>query len=206
MLRQRIELYNTPLLGYCLTSNHVHLLVTATSETNISQFMDALEGDFAQQYNIRKKRSGSFWAGRYHATAVEDHLYLWNCLLYIDLNMVRAGVVGHPTEWSWCSYGELIGSRKRYRLIDQDHFEDVVGQHPDSETFRANYTGSIEQRISSGDEARRDIWTESLAVGSERYVQRIAEVVNNRRALDTEQIADPGSDGWVLKESRPAYA
>jgi len=39
---------------------------------------------------------------------------------YIDLNMVRAGVVHHPSAWSWCGYDSLTGGRQRYRLLNLD--------------------------------------------------------------------------------------
>ena len=38
--------------------------------------------------------------------------------LYMDLNMVRAGVVRHPSEWPHCGYGEIQKAPRRYRLID----------------------------------------------------------------------------------------
>ena len=41
-------------------------------------------------------RQGAFWEDRYHATAIEADEHLHRCLVYIDLNMVRAGVVNHP--------------------------------------------------------------------------------------------------------------
>lgn len=52
-----------------------------------------------QEFNQRKTRKGAFWEDRYHATEVEDDDHLMRCLVYIDLNMVRAGVVKHPAEW-----------------------------------------------------------------------------------------------------------
>ena len=64
------------------------LLIKVKSEGTVSEFMDALQGDFAQKYNLRKGRSGSFWNGRYHATAIESSHHLWACLRYVDLNMV----------------------------------------------------------------------------------------------------------------------
>lgn len=67
-------------------------------ENRVSQMMDSLEGDFAQVYNLRTGKSGSFWSGRYRATAIGDQTQLWNCLAYIDLNMVRAGAVDCPSE------------------------------------------------------------------------------------------------------------
>jgi len=42
-------------------------------------------------------RKGAFWEDRYHATAVEKERHLIRCMIYIDLNMVRAGVVDHPS-------------------------------------------------------------------------------------------------------------
>lgn len=53
MLRECSRTYGVPVLGYCVTSNHVHLLVLDTGPGRISRFMDALEGDFAQRYNGR---------------------------------------------------------------------------------------------------------------------------------------------------------
>ena len=81
--------------------------------------MQSLEGDFAQHYNRRKQRSGAFWSDRYHAAMIQDGRHLWRCLAYIDLNMVRAGVVDDPSQWEWTGYRELMGKRRRNRLLDQ---------------------------------------------------------------------------------------
>jgi len=59
-------------------------------------------GRTAQEYNQRKGRKGAFWEDRYHATAVDSEMYLARCMIYIDLNMVRAGVASHPVDWPWC--------------------------------------------------------------------------------------------------------
>jgi len=42
---------------------------------------------------------------------------LFQCLIYIDLNMVRAGVVSHPSEWSVCGYNDIQKPPLRYRII-----------------------------------------------------------------------------------------
>ena len=49
---------------------------------------------------------------------IEEGPYLWNGMVYIDLNMARAGVVAHPAQWPWCSYSEWMGQRRRYGVID----------------------------------------------------------------------------------------
>jgi putative transposase len=80
MLRERLGRHPVSLLGYCITSNHTHLLLVAQDrEADISRFMQSLEGDFAQAYNLRKKtRSCAFWGGRYHAVMVDTGAALQN--------------------------------------------------------------------------------------------------------------------------------
>ncbi len=73
-----------------------------------------IAGRTGQAYNERRGRRGAFWEDRYHATAVDSGVYLARCVVYVDLNMVRAGAVSHPRDWRWCGYHELSGSRRRY--------------------------------------------------------------------------------------------
>jgi hypothetical protein len=48
----------------------------------------------------------------------QEHLV--RCLVYIDLNMVRAGVVAHPSEWEFNGYNEIQTPRERYSLTNED--------------------------------------------------------------------------------------
>jgi len=57
--------------------------------------MQMMAGQTGQEYNRRKIRQGAYWEDRYHATAIESGMHLIKCILYIDLNMVRTGVVRH---------------------------------------------------------------------------------------------------------------
>jgi len=45
--------------------------------------------------------------GRYHATAIDSQQYFIQCLVYIDMNMVRAGIVQHPSDWVHGGYQEI---------------------------------------------------------------------------------------------------
>lgn len=90
--------FGTRILNYNVTSNHIHLLIQdGGSRETLPKTIQMIAGRTAQEYNIRKKRKGAFWEDRYHATAVQDDNHLIRCLVYIDLNMVRAGVVRHPS-------------------------------------------------------------------------------------------------------------
>jgi len=59
---------------------------------------------YVQYFNYRYKRTGTLWEGRYRATVVDAEKYLFECMRYIELNPVRAGMVAHPRNFPWSSY------------------------------------------------------------------------------------------------------
>jgi len=69
-----------------------------------------------------------------------------NCLSYVDLNMVRAGVVKHPAQWRWCGYDELSGKRSRYRIIDLERLWETLGFNQEEE-FRLKTGPTFEQHL-----------------------------------------------------------
>jgi putative transposase len=198
MLREQILRHKVSLLAYCITSNHTHLLVNAHGKEQISRLMQCLEGDFAQAYNIRKKRSGAFWQDRYHATLVDGNEHLWRCLRYIDLNMVRAGVVRHPEEWEWCGYRELLGIRKRYCLLDEDRLSEALGDGVDLERLRRMHGENVMAALVAGEMQREGMWTENVAVGSREFVETVKETLKNHRRREIAEADENGS--WVLRE------
>jgi putative transposase len=200
-LRAALKGYDVSLLAYSITSNHTHLLINSGTTEALSAMMQKLEGEFAEYYNLHKKRTGAFWNGRYHATMIDSGQYLWNCMKYIDVNMVRAGAVAHPDQWTWCGYDELEGKRKRYRLLDLTRAMELLGACA-AEDLAGNYRTAVIQTLESGRLAREPVWTESIAVGSESFVSDVAAEIWNREELD--QFEGP-EGSWVLRETGEAY-
>jgi putative transposase len=79
--------------------------------------MQLIAGRTAQEYNRRRAMQGAFWEDRYHATAIEIDEHLHRCVVYIDLNMVRAGVVNHPGQWNESGFCEIQEPPKRYAIM-----------------------------------------------------------------------------------------
>ena len=105
--------YGLRILNYNVTSNHIHLLVIDSGQEVIPKSIQLVAGRTAQEYNLRKTVKEHFGEDRYHATAISTDLHLTKCLIYIDLNMVRAGVVNHPSEWAISGYNEILNSPDR---------------------------------------------------------------------------------------------
>ena len=78
------------------------------------------------EYRVRKERKGAFWEDRYHATAIESGDHLLRCIVYIDMNMVRAGVVNHPSDWKFSGYNEIQNPQRKYALIAYDQLRALL--------------------------------------------------------------------------------
>ena len=83
--------YDLVIFNYMVTSKHIHLLLfDEKGKDSIPRAMQLIAGRTGQEYNQRKRRKGTFWEDRYHATAIEAENHLIRYLVYLDLNMVRA--------------------------------------------------------------------------------------------------------------------
>ena len=193
-------------LGYCITSNHVHLVLCGETASAASSTMQLAAGCTAGQYNVRKGRKGAFWEGRYQCTLVDSGDYLLNCLQYVDMNMVRAGVVGHPGDWQWCGFREIAGLRQRNRIIDQDSLTDKL-KVENVRQLRELYTEFINEASSAREFKREPKWTESVAVGSEDFVRTVAENLPRRQRIQISQAEDEErTNEWYVREVSPPYA
>jgi REP element-mobilizing transposase RayT len=108
VLDEARKLHNILIHGYCLMTNHYHLLIE-TPDGNISNAMRYVNGVYTQRSNARNKTVGHIFQGRYKATLVERDEYLLELCRYIVLNPVRAGLVASPEDWPWSSYRALVG-------------------------------------------------------------------------------------------------
>ena len=165
--------YGLRVLNYMVTSNHIHLLVYDDGRKNvILRSVQLISGRVGQEYNQRKSRNGSFWGDRYHATAIESGLHLMRCLVYIDLNMVRAGVVNHPSEWEFCGYHELQSIPERKRVIDYTCLIKLLKLNSYNDLI-TTHQKLINIELDKENLTREEKWTINLAVGSLSFVDGI---------------------------------
>ena len=82
-----------------------------------------------------------------------EHLH--RCLVYIDLNMVRAGVVRHPAAWAHGGYREIQNPPERYALIDATQLSTLCGFATIGDFQRAHRQW-IEQALHAEALARED--------------------------------------------------
>jgi putative transposase len=71
--------------------------------------MQSVGRSYVRYFNDRTQRTGTLWEGRYRSTVIEAVRHLLPCMVYIDLNPVRAGLVAQARDYSWSSYGHYVG-------------------------------------------------------------------------------------------------
>ena len=166
--------YGLCVLNYIPTSNHVHMLVVDTGKETIPKSLQLIAGRTAQEFNIRKKRKGAFWEDRYHATAVQTDEHLAKCMVYIDLNMVRAGVIQHPSQYKMSGYNEIQNPPKRYSIINRKKLLEFFAIH-DENHFQQTHREWVNIELKNDSSIRNPVWSETIAVGKEYFVKDIQQ-------------------------------
>ena len=161
------ERFEVEVYAYVLMDNHYHLLIK-TNRANISKSMQWFGATYTQRYNIRNKRSGHLFQGRFKSFLIENDEYLMLLSCYIHRNPIRAGIVRRLADYPWSSYpAYAYGKKAPVWLLTKPilSFFDTKDKHM---AYRKMVQGY------SGEEDR--IWEDfrhGLFLGSERFIDRI---------------------------------
>jgi len=88
--------------------------------SSLSEFVREIKVGFTRYYNKRHNRRGYFWGDRFKSVIVEKGETLINCLAYIDLNPIRAGIVERPEDYRWNSLGYHVQTGNKDNFLSLD--------------------------------------------------------------------------------------
>lgn len=109
LLRDRCAAAGVTVLGYCLMTNHVHLVVVPPTAAALADVIGRVHFVYTQYVNRLHGRSGHLWQGRFYSCPL-DETHLWRALAYIERNPVRAGLVRRAWRWPWSSAAAHAGT------------------------------------------------------------------------------------------------
>jgi len=104
---------------YCLMPNHVHLVVGVDEDSNLSRFMQRVNGKYAYYYKKRYTYVGHLWQDRFKSKIITRESYLAQCGKYVELNPVRASIVEFPQEHTYSSY-KYYALGIKDKLVDEN--------------------------------------------------------------------------------------
>ena len=103
--------YPFRLYGYCLMTNHFHLLLRPEAGVSIGRVMQSLLVAHTRRYHKRHGSLGHVWQGRFKSPPIQDDGHLWTVLRYVEANPLRAALVADPADYPWSSYPAHLGHR-----------------------------------------------------------------------------------------------
>ena len=178
LLDENAQKFGVALHAYVLMNNHFHLLASPTTEQGLPQMMQAVGRRYVRYFNDKQGRSGTLWEGRYRSTLIETERYLLACMVYIDLNPVRAGMVAEAQDYPWSSYGHYAGLRAD-RLVTPHPLFWTLGNTPFAR--EAAYAELVRAGITL---AQQDALTRSAlsgwALGDEKFVADLQKRTERR--------------------------
>jgi len=178
-LRELKAAFGIRLYGYCLMTNHVHLLIgSGDSPSAMGTFMKGLAGRTTRYRNRLEKRSGTLWESRYKSSLVQADTYLLACCRYIELNPVRARMTSSAQAYRWSSAKERLGTVP----------SDLLDWHPTYLSLgrseaerRQEYSRFMKQAIP---EAERKLIQEALQrqqlTGNQKFIDEIEKITGQR--------------------------
>jgi putative transposase len=102
LIREYCKAAQLGLIGYCLMTNHVHLIVVPEREDSLARGLGLAHCRYAHCVNARRHSTGHLWQNRYYSTAM-DEAHLRCAMRYVERNPVRAGMVADAAEYAWSS-------------------------------------------------------------------------------------------------------
>jgi putative transposase len=143
---------------------------------DISEYVRAIKLTFSRWYNKMNNRTGYFWGDRFKSVLVEKGEALINCLAYIDLNPVRAGIVTRPEDYRWSGIGYRIYTNNKGDFLSFDGIfsESEIKDLPKEELIKCYryfvYKCGNIKRLSLADiEAGADVSNVKSAIDNETY-------------------------------------
>jgi len=124
LLRRHFRRHRLSLIGYCLMSNHVHLVVIPSTVNDLSNGVGGLHQDFSRLQHVQHGQTGHLWQNRFFSCPVEG---IWEVLAYVELNPVRAHLVVNASDCEWSSGRAHVTGIDKTGLLDMSlrerHFD-----------------------------------------------------------------------------------
>ena len=175
IVEQGLDRFDAQMLAYCLMGNHYHF-VLHTRSANLSLLMRHINGVYSQRFNRRHGLVGHLLQGRFKAILVDRDAYLLEVCRYVELNPVRATLVGDPAEWPWSSYRSHVGLTGGLAWLDTAGLHGyLLGHDAQTPADPRRAARMYAQWVAAGRDVR--LWDDALNrqvfLGDDNFVERM---------------------------------
>jgi len=182
--------YKFRLYAYVLMRNHYHLLVE-TLQANLSRIMHFINSSYTTYYNVKHKKSGHLFQGRYKSIIVDKDSYFHELSRYIHLNPVKVGIVKLPEEYKWSSYKAYIGKEEN-KYIDKEEIKAIT------ELWGRRYRNFVMKSIDEKRSPFKEVYG-GILLGSTRFIKEKLKELKGQ--IEGKHVSYKGElKGYIEKE------
>ena len=127
LLKAEAERFGLEVLGYCLLTNHMHLVAAPAGPDSLAKAVGRTDYRYTQAINRARRRTGHLWQNRFYSCPL-DEVHQWQALAYVDLNPVRAKLVRKAKLYPWSSAAVHCGQPDPAGLVDKAAWRKLWGR------------------------------------------------------------------------------
>ena len=125
LIKEQADKYALELVGYCLMSNHIHIIAIPHAEDSLAKGIGRTHFRYTQYINRFHKRSGHLWQGRFYSCALDER-HFWLAMKYIELNPVRSRLCRKPWRYDWSSAAVHVDAKARSDVLNLSRWYDMI--------------------------------------------------------------------------------
>ena len=196
ILAEQSQRFGLTVHGYCLMTNHVHLIATPRSAESLARAIGRTHWIYAQYINRFHGRSGHLWQNRFHSCGL-DARHFRSAMIYVERNPVRAKMVRMARRYPWSSAAAHCGRKDTSGMLDMDKWRRIC---QDADEWERILAAGDDKAM--GDKLR--IWTScGRPLGSDSFVSKLEKVLGRRlRPLPVGRPRKTGKNEETLKKAK----
>jgi putative transposase len=173
LVKEQSEKFGLRVDGYCLMTNHVHLVCTPRHEESLAKAIGRANLYYTRYINDRHGRCGHLWQDRFFSSPL-DESYYWNALIYVERNPVRAGLVRKAWRYRWSSAAAHVGEPDASGLLNLARWSKSLPRDGDwSEAISGAQDEQVVNRLRS--------WSNrGCPLGSDRFIAKMESALGRR--------------------------
>ena len=173
LLREQAERFELAVVGYCLMTNHIHLVVTPLHEQSLAKAIGSTHLKYTRYINRLHGRCGHLWQDRFFSSPLDGE-YFWRAMRYVERNPVRARLVRRAWRYAWSSAAAHVRGKDATGLLDLADWREAVGSVGDwSQWLTRPEDEAVVARL------RR--WTlRGCPLGSDSFVSKLERTLGRR--------------------------
>ena len=173
LLGQQAERFGLAVQGYCLMSNHVHLIVRPRGEQTLAKAVGRTNWLYTQYVNRMHGRSGHLWQNRFYSCALDEE-HFWQALAYVERNPVRSKLVRRAWRYAWSSAAAHCGEADPSGLLDLSQWRKML---PRGGSWRE---ALVRPEDAEGVAQLRSWTSRGRPLGSDRFVAKLERALGRR--------------------------